>query len=50
MYTNDAKEQVFFIAKVFTLQEVIIAIKMTVSFNMPSIYTIDAVDAKSVLS
>jgi hypothetical protein len=48
VHTNDAVEWVFFVVKVFTLQEVTITLRCTV-INMPVNYTIDNVDAKAVL-
>lgn len=41
-------DMVFFVVKVFTLQDVTITLQRTV-VNMPASYTIDHVDAKAVL-
>jgi hypothetical protein len=51
---NDTGEHIFFIAKVFTLQELTITLRdnvneMPVYFSMPSCYTIDDMGAKSVV-
>jgi hypothetical protein len=48
VHINDAMEWVFFIVKVFTLQEMTITLQCTV-VNMPDNYTINDVDAKAVL-
>jgi hypothetical protein len=52
--TNDVEEQVFFTVKVFTLQNVTITLlgnanEMGVYFYMPTNYTINDVNAKSVV-
>jgi hypothetical protein len=52
--TNDVKEQVFFMVKVFTLQKVPITLggnanEMIVYFNMPFNYIINDVSVKSVV-
>jgi hypothetical protein len=48
VHTNDAVEWIFFVVKVFTLQEVTITLQLTV-VNLPANYTTDDVDAKADL-
>jgi hypothetical protein len=53
MCRNDVEEQTFFTVKVFTLQEVLNTLwgnveDTLVYFNMPSNYTINDADAKSI--